>query len=146
VNSLLEVAGRMTSKDEDSERTDAGHANEYLANERTFLAWIRTSIAVISLGFVVARFSVWLSQLVISTGSQSAPKTTGISLRVGVGMMAYGALLAGLAVWRYHALNRAIREGQVGPHNTMVALVALGVIVLAGSMIVYMLFTPVSPA
>jgi putative membrane protein len=33
-------------------------ASEYLANERTFLAWIRTSIAVVSLGFVLARFGV----------------------------------------------------------------------------------------
>jgi len=31
-------------------------ATEYLANERTFLAWIRTSIAVISLGFVIAKW------------------------------------------------------------------------------------------
>ena len=38
-------------------------ATEYLANERTFLAWIRTSIAVISLGFVIAKFSVWLNEL-----------------------------------------------------------------------------------
>jgi putative membrane protein len=35
-------------------------AAEYLANERTFLAWIRTSIAVITLGFVIAKFGVSL--------------------------------------------------------------------------------------
>jgi putative membrane protein len=33
-------------------------AAEYLANDRTFLAWVRTSIAVVSLGFVVTKFSV----------------------------------------------------------------------------------------
>ncbi len=33
-------------------------ATEYLANERTFLAWIRTSIAVISFGFVITRFGI----------------------------------------------------------------------------------------
>jgi len=33
-------------------------ATEFLANERTFLAWVRTSIAVISLGFVVAKFGL----------------------------------------------------------------------------------------
>jgi uncharacterized membrane protein YidH (DUF202 family) len=31
-------------------------ATEYLANGGTFLAWIRTSIAVISLGFVIAKW------------------------------------------------------------------------------------------
>jgi putative membrane protein len=131
---------------EDKRQTDSRHASEYLANERTFLAWIRTSIAVVSLGFVIARFSVWLAELPIATGSQPPPKTTGTSLHLGVGMMAFGALLAGLGVWRYHVLNRAIRRGDVGPHTLMVALVTLGVILLAGAMIVYMLFTPVRPA
>ena len=40
-----------------------GRVSDYLANERTFLAWIRTSIAVMSLGFVVAKFSLWLRLL-----------------------------------------------------------------------------------
>jgi putative membrane protein len=39
--------------------------NELLANERTFLAWLRTSIAVMSLGFVVARFGLWLRELAL---------------------------------------------------------------------------------
>ena len=34
---------------------DESRATEHLANERTFVAWVRTSIAVISFGFVVAR-------------------------------------------------------------------------------------------
>ena len=42
---------------------DGKRATAYLANERTFLAWIRTSIAIISLGFVVAKFSLWLRKL-----------------------------------------------------------------------------------
>ncbi len=60
-------------------------------------------------------------------------------------MMAFGALLAGLAVWRYHATNRAIRKGQVGPDNILVVLLSLAVILLAGAMIFYMLTTPVRP-
>ncbi len=132
---------------EDVGQSDARHASEYLANERTFLAWIRTSIAVVSLGFVVARFSVWLGELAVRTGSQQPPlRTTGISLHIGLAMMAFGAILAVLAVWRYHAVNRAIRRGQVGPDSMLVLLVAAAVILLAGAMIIYMLSTPVRPA
>jgi uncharacterized membrane protein YidH (DUF202 family) len=36
---------------------------EYLANKRTFLASIRTGIAVLSLGFLVARFGLWLREM-----------------------------------------------------------------------------------
>src|ERR687885_1337576 len=46
-------------------------STQFLANERTFLAWLRTSIAIIGLGFVVARFSLFLREFgfVISQGS-----------------------------------------------------------------------------
>jgi len=39
--------------------------SEILANERTFLAWVRTSIAVMSLGFVIARFNLWIREVAI---------------------------------------------------------------------------------
>ena len=52
---------------------------EILANERTFLACVRTSIAVMSLGFVIARFSLWMREM--SSGANPAMRVrhTGIS-------------------------------------------------------------------
>jgi putative membrane protein len=44
-------------------------ATEYLANERTFLAWIRTSIAVISFGFLITRVPEWIHRS-IAAGDQ----------------------------------------------------------------------------
>jgi uncharacterized membrane protein YidH (DUF202 family) len=81
-------------------------ATEYLANERTFLAWIRTSIAIISLGFVVAKFTVWLRELAIRFDPQASTGGTGASLPIGVGMMAVGGIFAALAARRYHLVNR----------------------------------------
>lgn len=61
-----------------------GKATDYLASERTFLAWIRTSIAVIGLGFVVAKFSVWLRELAAGINPQSPIRPGGASLPLGV--------------------------------------------------------------
>ncbi len=61
------------------------HTSDHLANERTFLAWIRTSIAVVSLGFVIARFSFWLDELALSTGQHIQLQRTGLSLPIGLG-------------------------------------------------------------
>ena len=47
--------------------TEVRFETELLANERTFLAWVRTSIAVMGLGFVVARFGLWIQELVPRT-------------------------------------------------------------------------------
>jgi putative membrane protein len=114
-------------------------ATEYLANERTFLAWIRTSIAVISLGFVIGRFAVWFRRM--TPGNESKPEHIGASLMVGVAMMALGALLAILAVRRYWVVNRAIDEGRVKADRGLVILVTVLVVLLATGMIAFMLLT-----
>ena len=76
-----------------------GPVSEHLANERTFLAWIRTSIAILTLGFVVAKFSVWLRQFLATlAASSSAPvrslPASGASLPMGLVLMALGAATA----------------------------------------------------
>ena len=40
-----------------------GRQREHQANERTFLAWLRTSLALIGFGFVIARFGLFLREL-----------------------------------------------------------------------------------
>src|ERR1700693_2730751 len=93
---------------------------EYLANERTFLAWIRTSIAVVSLGFIIARFSLWLREM----PGVAAPAHGGVSLPAGEVLMGFGGLLALLAGWRYHIVNRAIEEDRVKPDRGLIILIA----------------------
>ena len=116
---------------------------EYLANERTFLAWIRTSIAVISLGFVMARFSLWLKELSINVGGAArAPiPHTGVSLKMGELMMVFGGILPILAAWRYHVVNRAIDEGLARADRWLVVLVTVVVAILAAAMSIYMFVT-----
>ena len=116
-------------------------ATEYLANERTFLAWIRTSIAVITLGFVVAKFGVWLRELAMRLAPQTPLHSTGMSLPIGVAMMALGGLLAVLAAWHYHIVNLAIERGEVRANRGLVLTVTISVALLAALMIAYMLLT-----
>ena len=103
---------------------------EFLANERTFLAWIRTSVAVISLGFVVARFSVWLRELAAMT-SFPEKRAHGLSFAMGEALTVFGALLAVLAGWRYHVVNRWIEEDRVVPDRPLILLVTIAVAVFA---------------
>ena len=120
---------------------EAKRATEYLANERTFLAWIRTSLAIISLGFVVAKFSLWLRELAVQLAPHIQTAHTGASMPIGVTMMALGGALAVLAAWRYHVVNRAIEHGNVSADRGLVILVTVMVALLCAAMIVYMLLT-----
>ena len=52
---------------------------EHQANERTFLAWLRTSIALIGFGFAIARFGLFLRQLRVAVAQNSAGASSGFS-------------------------------------------------------------------
>src|SRR2546423_5293776 len=86
---------------------EAHRASEHLDNERTFLAWVRTNIALITLGFVVARLSPAL-------GAAGATNASGLLARttpVGIVLVVFGALVTVLAAWRYGQVNRQIEAG-----------------------------------
>ena len=116
-------------------------ATEYLANERTFLAWIRTSISIVSLGFVVAKFSLWLRQLSTQLQPHMQTSHASASLPIGVTLMGLGGVLAVLAAWHYHVVNRDIENGSVHASHRLVMLITLVVALMSAAMIIYMLLT-----
>jgi putative membrane protein len=123
------------------DRAKDQHTSDHLANERTFLAWIRTSISVIGLGFVVAKFSVWLRELSARLDQTVQSKHSGLSMPLGVALMVLGGLLAVIAGWRYRAVKAAIEEGKsAAAERTMIA-VSVVVACVAGALIAYMLLT-----
>jgi putative membrane protein len=119
---------------------NAAKGQEYLANERTFLAWIRTAIAVVSLGFVVARFSLWLRQMAEASRAPQG-RLHGISLPMGELLMVFGGCLSVLAAWRYHVVNRQIEEDRVSADRGLIVLVTAVVALLALAMALAMLFS-----
>ena len=112
---------------------------EILANERTFLAWVRTSIAVMSLGFVIARFSLWMREM--SSGSTMRIPHTGISEALGECMIGLGGVLTAFAAWRYRVVNRAIERGEIEADPRMVVAITAIILTAAVAVIVYMIIS-----
>jgi putative membrane protein len=131
----------MTQPLKHAELPSEHRATEYLANERTFLAWIRTSLAIISLGFVVAKFSLWLRELAAGLNPGIHTYQPGFSMPIGVTMMAVGGLVTLLAAWRYHAVNRAIERGIFSADRGLIVLLTVTVTLLCLAMIGYLLLT-----
>jgi putative membrane protein len=120
----------------------APRTSDHLANERTFLAWIRTSISMIGLGFVVAKFSVWLRELAARLDRPTPNHhPTGMSLPLGVAMMGVGGLFAIMAAWRYRRVREAIEAGESAAHDRTVTVVTLLVLAIAAALGVYMVAT-----
>lgn len=109
---------------------------DHLANERTFLSWIRTSIAVMAFGFVVEKFSLFLKQISLFLekshlgGILNANAiATGYSSMFGVALVAVGALLCLLALVKYKKIETQINSEKYEP--TMVIDLLLGFLIFS---------------
>ncbi|UIE40153.1 YidH family protein [Leptodesmis sichuanensis] len=107
---------------------------EHQANERTFLAWMRTSIALIGFGFAIARFSLFLRQLQVALHpSTVSPPARFSSEDVGVVLVVVGIVTIALAAWRYNQVFWQIERGDYRPRRwyvwmTTVIVMALGIL------------------
>jgi putative membrane protein len=111
----------------------------YFAEERTFLAWIRTGIALMGFGFVVARFGLFLREL---ASLRTLPQFQGSALSVplGTGLLVAGVLVNVFSSVRHVRIVRAINTGEpIGMKpSTMGIVVALGLAAAGLAMAVYL--------
>jgi len=82
----------------------------YLAAERTFLAWLRTGLGLIGVGFAVSRFGLFLREL-SADKSHLSPHATRLSLWSGVALVALGVIVNISAVLRHFRLVHELRSG-----------------------------------
>jgi putative membrane protein len=85
----------------------------YMAAERTFLAWIRTGIAFMGFGFVVARFGLFLREIAASNNMAVAQHNNGFSLPVGIALIVAGIIVNLNAAIRHHRCIKAFDRGQL---------------------------------
>ena len=101
-----------------------------LAAERTFLAWIRTGLALMGFGFVVARFGLFLRELA-AVQKMPQPLSHGISLWLGLGLVILGVVLNVAALMRYRRYLKDLAAGIVPqPKAQLETLVAVALTVL----------------
>lgn len=107
---------------------------EHQANERTFLAWLRTSIALIGFGFVLARFGLFLRQLQSTVTTQATPTHSLVSSEdLGVILIIVGIIVIALAAWRYNQVFWQIESGDYRPNRLIVWLLA-GIVMILGTL------------
>jgi putative membrane protein len=125
---------------------------EHQANERTFLAWLRTSVALIGFGFAIARFGLFLRQLRVAiTNQETLTNPIFNSENLGVSLVIFGIAVIALATWRYNQVFRQIERGDYRPNRFAVWIMA-GVVIILGILSIPLLLvrnqeatTPASP-
>jgi putative membrane protein len=106
---------------------------DHLANERTYLAWMRSAIALMGFGIVIVRIRMFQPPMMPSTG---------ISWKLGLAFAVVGLLTVWLSTQHYFGVRRDIDADTYEPPDRWVILFSLAVLLLGAGIIYYVFATP----
>jgi len=114
-----------------------------MANERTFLAWIRTSVGIMAFGFVVEKFALFIKQLSYFFGNPNidkiSPPSHGYSSILGIFLVGLGALMGVLAFIRYKKVEKQIDEDLYQPSLLLDMLLAAAILAVGIFLVIYLI-------
>jgi putative membrane protein len=101
----------------------------FFASERTLLAWIRTSIAVMGLGFVVAKFGLFMREMVALRNEVPAPSSR-YSMLIGVSLVILGVVTTFAAAYEHHRFVKQLNAAKFTQLSRR--LMGIGIALLIG--------------
>jgi len=113
-------------------------ARDHLANERTFLAWVRTSVAIVVFGFAIGRFAIALRQLTRFQGQVS--KSTGLSVWMGMISILGGVAMVVAGLLRYRKTRALLDQGKFEPAGFIVDLVTILTVLFGLALAGYLIY------
>jgi uncharacterized membrane protein YidH (DUF202 family) len=131
----------MHDSSEDKQPSKIRNRRVHMANERTFLAWIRTSIAIMAFGFVVEKFSLFVKQMGYYLGRETTPPTEGYSPIIGIILVGLGVVMGVLAFIRYKMVERQIDEDTFKPSIILSVLLAISILAIGFFLVLYLIHT-----
>lgn len=115
------------------------HFSDHAANERTYLAWVRTAIAVMAFGFLLERFDIFLSYAARAAGHSIPGLHVRASEWLGLLLLLFGALVVLLATIRFNKNRKLIASEDINTYGgtLLERVMAPLLIVMAGFLVVY---------
>jgi putative membrane protein len=113
-------------------------SREQLANERTLLAWVRTGLALMGFGFVIAKFTLFLKQLSFMMKIESFT-TNPYSDFIGILMLALGILVVILAFIQYKRHERQLLLQTFYTSSSLSLAITLAIVLVGVVLILYLM-------
>jgi putative membrane protein len=98
------------------------------AAERTLLAWMRTGLALMGFGFVVARFGLFLREIAAADQVVADQHSTGWSLWIGTALIGLGVAVSAVASFEYYRFISLSKQGRSSAPRTGLLAVVVGAI------------------
>jgi len=89
--------------------------SDHAANERTFLAWVRTAIAVMAFGFVIERFDLFLQVMASQTQRQVSAHSQTFANVAGLAFIGIGVAIIAVAGWRFARTTKELESDDEVP-------------------------------
>lgn len=115
-----------------------GNPSDHLANERTFLAWIRTSIGIMAFGFVVVKFTLFMRQLGLVLQKNIAVPEHGYSAAMGIFLVAFGAAIGLFSFTRYKRVEQQLNDQTYKHGHILTTILAVSVVLMGLLLVVYL--------
>jgi len=116
--------------------------NDHAANERTYLAWLRTSLALVAFGFVLERFDLFLRTFAKSFSGAQIPPLPPVGREAGIVLVALGLLTMALSTWRFTKTARMIQSEKSESYSIRSVLI-MGCIFILLSLFILLYITRV---
>jgi putative membrane protein len=118
--------------------------NEHMANERTFLSWVRTGIGIMVFGFVIVKFSLFVNQLPATFFHETNIPKNGLTIIIGIALVFTGAITILLSYWKYRQTHKLLQKGEY-LYSTLLLTVLTVVIFLMSIIIITYLIMAAYP-
>lgn len=116
------------------------NTTNHLANERTFLAWVRTAIAMMGFGFILVKFSLFLKQLSLVAGDQViVPSQKGYSGLTGILLVTAGVLTLLMSYINYLRTKKQINTDIYNGNSNMLLILTVLLIALSIFLVYYLI-------
>jgi putative membrane protein len=116
----------------------SGRARDHMANERTFLAWVRTGVAVIVFGFAIGRFSIAIREFLQAQGH--APVRAGLSIWFGFIAIVAGVVMIFIGLNRYQKTRAQLDSQNFQPAKFVIDIVAIFTVAFGAALAGYLIY------
>ncbi|GGH20829.1 membrane protein [Dyadobacter endophyticus] len=115
--------------------------NDHLANERTYLAWVRTGVGIMAFGFVVVKFSLFITQINVVLERPVKIYSHGYSKIIGVVLILFGISSILLAFVQFHITDTELKSGTYRPRIWLTNLLTVVLVLISVLLVVYLMLS-----